>query len=317
MSTYQLLPQVKVSLQHILDHTKELDHPLVVAVSGIQKIGKTSLCYTLAHVLEQEYGLSTTVLSLDQHHQHPTTKKSILDILETLKHWIHIKTYSIILIEGTLLGFKPLPPTHDVWSQLVSRTTDDDHSRSLKRFNQSLIPLETHLYPLIDLFIQLSPIRLENWTLGTHLTTYQLYLHRLNRYGFFDQQFTTINDTTNNRSRHLVLLLDDDRKLVQHHQILDGLGQQQQESIWSRKGTNSIVGTRTSLKWLSGSHFSSHDRWLLTSIVRQQRKYILATLNPKVLFSFVMMSLLGVLGYSRRLSFIFEIVNKLYHVVSF
>ncbi|CAO3589857.1 unnamed protein product [Absidia cylindrospora] len=292
MALCQLLPQTKASLQHIVDYTTtntDTKQPLVVGIAGLPRIGKTTLCHTLSYVLEQDYGLETATLSLDTH---STSGNSLTDILATLKNWIQTKAYPVILVEGTFMGYKALSSTHRIWSQLSKQRQqqqNNDPILALQKFNQTLIPLELNLYPLINLFIQLSANELEDWqaSLGKQSTVFQLYLERLDKFGFFDQDEG--QRTNNNSSRHLVLFLDKDRKLVRQQMVIDGLGfQQQQQQLQLSKLGNvkyQVASTTTTAKRTTASTVSNRDQrrrsWLLSPLMQQQRKYIIATLNPR------------------------------------
>ncbi|KAI7853738.1 P-loop containing nucleoside triphosphate hydrolase protein [Circinella umbellata] len=76
-SSYSMLPQVEQSLQHILHHREAYlqdraqrqlpNRPFIVGVSGCQGSGKTTLCDTLAHLLNDEttHNLNVVTFSLD------------------------------------------------------------------------------------------------------------------------------------------------------------------------------------------------------------------------------------------------------------
>ncbi|ORZ14132.1 hypothetical protein BCR42DRAFT_418110 [Absidia repens] len=328
MASCQLLPQTKASLQHIVDYTSTTNtkQPLVVGIAGLPRIGKTTLCHTLSYALEQDYGLETATLSLDTH---STSNNSLAEVLATLKNWIRTEAYPVIFVEGIFMGYKALSSTHRIWSQLSKQqqqqpqqsqqSPNNDPFLALQKFNQTLIPLELNLYPLINLFIQLSANELEDWqaSLGKQSTVFQLYLERLDKFGFFDQDER--QQTNNNSSRHLVLFLDKDRRLIRQQKVIDGLRSQQlqQQQQLSKVGNvkHQVVSTTTTAKRTTASTAANRDHrrrtWLLSPLMQQQRKYIIATLNPRVLISFAMMSLLGLLGYSRRLSFILDFFNKI------
>ncbi|SAM09461.1 hypothetical protein [Absidia glauca] len=332
MSSCQLLPQAKSSLQHITDHINSNglecnERPLIVGLSGLPGIGKTTLSHTLGYILEQEHELPTMTLCLDK----TSAEHSLVELMETLEEWIRTKEYSVIFVEGALMGYRAIPSTHRVWSQLLERqlTPNDDSYHTLVKFNETLASLETHLYPLIDTFIQLSANHLDEWrsVLGNQSTVHQLYLERLDNYGFFDEgslsSSSPVRKTTRRHgsdhsevARHLVLYLDQDRKLVRSRRIVDGLSPPQEED----QNRNGIIQRSSALastvKRITAT--SGRDRrrtWMSSALIRQQRKYIIETLNPRVLISFAMMSLLGLLGYSRRLSFILDLFNKIHHFV--
>ncbi|KAI9277233.1 P-loop containing nucleoside triphosphate hydrolase protein [Phascolomyces articulosus] len=77
MQSYNMLPQVEQSLQHILHHREAYiqdrakrqlpNRPFIVGVSGCQGSGKTTLCDTLAHLLSdsEKHNLSVVSFSLD------------------------------------------------------------------------------------------------------------------------------------------------------------------------------------------------------------------------------------------------------------
>lgn len=330
MPSCQLLPQVKSSLQHITNHinSNALDcneRPLIVGLSGLPGMGKTTLSHTLGYILEQEHKLQTITLCLDK----TSSDYSLMDLMETLGDWIQTKEYSVIFIEGALVGYRAIPSTHRVWSQLLERqlTPKDDPYRSLIKFNETLVSLETHLYPLIDTFIQLSANHLDEWrsSLGNQFSVHQLYLERLGSYGFFDGKsaLSPVRRTTRRRgsdntevARHLVLYLDQDRKLVRSGRIVDGLSPPQKEDQTQNGIIQRSSASGSTLKRIIAT--SGHGRrraWMSSALMRQQQKYIIATLNPRVLISFAMMSLLGLLGYSRRLSFIIDLFNKIQHFI--
>ncbi|KAI9304313.1 hypothetical protein BJ944DRAFT_267017 [Cunninghamella echinulata] len=306
MPSYQLLPQVKASLEYILDHynKQEKEIPIVVGISGIPNIGKSTLCHTLSHILEQdEYQITNTILSLDDH------TLSLQDQVQTIQSWIQQKTYSIIFIEGTFLGYKPLLPNHRLWSLLKKNTIEKRKYQQWELFNQSLHTLQHTLYPLIQLFIQLSPTKLNEWQLSNQqLIMHRYYLERLNHFGFFDTQ----QENNNSQSRrHLTLIVDKDRKLIRKHLLLDGTYQQyldhQYQQQQQEKEKQIVVNSSNN----SGNLSTNNSKNLYLRLLRSNGNHqLLASLHPKVLISFAMMSLLGLLGYSRRLSIIFDFINK-------
>ncbi|KAI8338858.1 hypothetical protein BC941DRAFT_421408 [Chlamydoabsidia padenii] len=305
MSSCHLLPQAKVSLQHILDYiNNDNKRPIVVGLSGLSGMGKTTLSRTLEYVLKEEHNLQTTTLSMDD----TVTGYSWGYLSVTLNKLIDSNEHSVIIVEGGLLGYKSLPSSHRIWSQLLEhQPTNNSTCESLRLFNETLASLETNVYPYIDLFIQLTTNHLDEWRshLGDRFSVHQLYLERLNNYGFFDESSSSL------ATRHLALYLDHDRKMVQQKRIKDGLAPPQEQE--QQQGT-SYSGQRITTA-TSGTSSSIRKTWLLSPLMRQQRKYIISTLNPRVLISFAMMSLLGLLGYSRRLSFIIDLFNKIHHFV--
>ncbi|CAO3639954.1 unnamed protein product [Cunninghamella blakesleeana] len=288
MPSYQLLPQVKSSFDFILDYYNNNQHqqPIIVGVSGLPNIGKSTLCHTLSHLFEEEYQLNTTILSLDDH----STSSSLQEKIQLIKYWIQNRTYSIIFIEGTILGYKPLLPNHRLWSLLKK---NKHHHQQWERFNQSLYTLESTLYPFLQLFIHLTPS--SSFHQKQQFIMHRYYLERLNQFGFFD----TCSSSTHPKKRHLSLLLDDDLKLIKKQFILDGTYQQwlsdhhlQQQQLQS--------STNGNLPLTHHSNIKKKENLYLRLLRSHPNNQLLASLHPKVLISFAMMSLLGLLGYSRH-----------------
>ncbi|CAO3636498.1 unnamed protein product [Cunninghamella echinulata] len=232
--------------------------------------------------------------------------------VQTIQFWIQQKTYSIIFIEGTFLGYKPLLPNHRLWSLLKKNTIEKRKYQQWELFNQSLQTLQHTLYPLIQLFIQLSPTKLNEWQLSNQqLIMHRYYLERLNHFGFFDTQQQ--QDSSNNQShRHLTLIVDKDRKLIRKKQLLDGtyqqyLDHQHQQQQQQQQEKQVVVNSSNN----NGNLSANNNKNIYLRLLRSNRNHqLLASLHPKVLISFAMMSLLGLLGYSRRLSLIFDFINK-------
>ncbi|KAI8883393.1 P-loop containing nucleoside triphosphate hydrolase protein [Backusella circina FSU 941] len=115
--------------------------------------------------------------------------------------------FDIILFEGWMVGFKPVLDRNLIQTNGLSL----DQIRVL---NEQLKPYETELYPFFDIFIHLSPNKLEQvyqWRLqqehhmkstrgvsglsdddvrlfvDTYMPAYQLYLPRLDQVGFYGQ----------------------------------------------------------------------------------------------------------------------------------
>ncbi|KAF1803658.1 P-loop containing nucleoside triphosphate hydrolase protein [Mucor lusitanicus] len=156
-----------------------------------------------------------------------------------------VAPFDIILFEGWMLGFKTLPEK-DV-RQHVHLKFDQ-----VNVMNTELQKYESDLYPYFDIFIHLSPFKLEQvyqWRLqqehhmkqtrgvdglsdeavrmfvDTYMPAYELYLPRLDKVGFYGQGYLgeplkgyeglkRADGGYSEPNRHLRVVLDQDRKVV-------------------------------------------------------------------------------------------------------
>ncbi|KAI9312007.1 P-loop containing nucleoside triphosphate hydrolase protein [Dichotomocladium elegans] len=156
--------------------------------------------------------------------------------------------YDIVLFEGWSQGFKPLLESR------LARVKEEASSTSisklslahLEQMNRNLGRYEADLYPMFDIFIHLSPAKLEQvyqWRLqqehhmkttrgvegmsdeavrlfvDTYMPAYELYLPRLDEVGFFGQGPSRADGGYSAPSRHLKIVLDADRRVVKSELI--------------------------------------------------------------------------------------------------
>lgn len=158
--------------------------------------------------------------------------------------------FDIVLFEGWMLGFKPLPPK-------VLKTFDSLNLNQVQVMNSELTAYEQVLYPYFDIFIHLSPARLAQvyqWRLqqeqhmketrgvtglsdeavrifvDTYMPAYELYLPRLDKVGFYGQGYEgeklqpyagsqRADQGYSKPERHLRLVLDQDRRVIESRLI--------------------------------------------------------------------------------------------------
>lgn len=157
-----------------------------------------------------------------------------------------VAPFDIILFEGWMLGFKTLPEKNV--KQHVNLKFDD-----VNVMNTELQKYEDDLYPYFDIFIHLSPFKLDQvyqWRLqqehhmkqtrgvdglsdeavrvfvDTYMPAYELYLPRLDKVGFYGQGYLgeklkgyeglkRSDGGYSEPNRHLRVVLDQDRKVVE------------------------------------------------------------------------------------------------------
>jgi D-glycerate 3-kinase len=169
----------------------------------------------------------------------------------SLDQWKYPKApFDIILFEGWMLGFKPLPPK-------ALKTFDRLDLSQVQVMNSELAAYEQELYPYFDIFIHLSPARLDQvyqWRLqqehhmkqtrgvtglsdeavrifvDTYMPAYELYLPRLDKVGFYGQGYQgeklkpyeglyRADKGYSKPGRHLRLVLDQDRQVLESRSI--------------------------------------------------------------------------------------------------
>ncbi|KAI9264417.1 P-loop containing nucleoside triphosphate hydrolase protein [Sporodiniella umbellata] len=160
------------------------------------------------------------------------------------EHWKRaLAPIDIVLFEGWMLGFKPLPET------LLESTLRDKKETcpvfdslslgDLQTMNTALKQYETEIYPYFNSFIHLSPLNIQQvyqWRLeqerhmkstrgvsglsdegvkqfvDTYMPAYELYLPQLDHNSIFGNKEAAL---------HLRIVLDSERKVVQSNLLLD------------------------------------------------------------------------------------------------
>ncbi|KAG0173528.1 hypothetical protein DFQ28_008200 [Apophysomyces sp. BC1034] len=197
----------------------------------------------------------------------------------------------IVLFEGWSLGFKPLPKkeierlyqTKKKSNELVRFTQHPiEH---IQKMNEYLRFYERDLYPLMDIFIHLSPENREqvyHWRLeqehhakesrgveglsdeavrefvDTYMPAYELYLPRLIEVGFFGQgrhgenlkDYEGLNRRDGGYSgaeRHMHMTLDQDRRVIRSQRIKESVLEKLQTSA---PGDNKSQGADS--RWING-----------------------------------------------------------------
>ncbi|KAL1936160.1 hypothetical protein VTP01DRAFT_294 [Rhizomucor pusillus] len=228
--------------------------------------------------------------------------------------------YDIILFEGWSQGFKPLPAdelervyreacaANEKGSCLLHSRLPQHSLAHLIKMNESLKQYEDKLYPFFDIFIHLSPAKLEqvyDWRLqqehhmketrkvdgmsdeavrafvDTYMPAYELYLPRLDRVGFYGQGLrgeplqpyegpVRKDGGYSGSERHLRLVLDPHRHVI-HKQLF-------KELVFS--DTKTATGSNS---------------WKLSS-----RRFGSRSTLPKLLLSCTLVGLLGFIGYTRK-----------------
>ncbi|KAI8085136.1 P-loop containing nucleoside triphosphate hydrolase protein [Halteromyces radiatus] len=163
----------------------------------------------------------------------------------------------IILFEGWSLGFKSVTLAQLQHMYEQSNLLQQHGLHDLAILNDFLVKYEEKLYPKMDIFLHLAPIELEQvyqWRLqqehhmqqtrnvkglsdeavrtfvDTYMPAYTLYLSRLNKVGFFGVNGERQRSyegwyrkdggySDNTLARHLRLVLDHDRRMVQCQDI--------------------------------------------------------------------------------------------------
>ncbi|KAI9473648.1 MAG: P-loop containing nucleoside triphosphate hydrolase protein [Benjaminiella poitrasii] len=177
------------------------------------------------------------------------------DRLESSQWKYPVAPFDIVLFEGWMLGFKPLNEITESDVERINRNNSGAVQLKLEDvrvLNEELRRYEKELYPFLDIFIHLSPARLEQvyaWRLeqehhmkqtrgvsglsdeavrafvDSYMPAYELYLPRLDKVGFFGQGYkgeSLKNYEGREREdkgysgseRHLKIVLDQDRKVV-------------------------------------------------------------------------------------------------------
>ncbi|CEP10980.1 hypothetical protein [Parasitella parasitica] len=170
-----------------------------------------------------------------------------------------VAPFDIILFEGWMLGFKTLPESS------VKQHANLDFDQ-VNVMNTELNKYEDELYPYFDIFIHLSPCKLDQvfqWRLqqehhmkqtrgvdglsdeavrvfvDTYMPAYELYLPRLDKVGFYGQGYLgeslkryeglkRLDGGYSQPNRHLRVVLDQDRRVVESGTIREiSVGAQQ------------------------------------------------------------------------------------------
>ncbi|KAI8364484.1 P-loop containing nucleoside triphosphate hydrolase protein [Choanephora cucurbitarum] len=201
--------------------------------------------------------------------------------------------FDIVLFEGWMLGFKPLP------TSLISNTHH-------QRLNQLLIPYHLQMYPYFDIFIHLSPQQLNQvyqWRLqqehslkltkgqglsdeavrlfvDSYMPAYQLYLPRLDQVGFYGyglhgephaayEGLFRRDHGYSQPNRHLRIVLDSDRRVLDSQTIREPNQTQQVGWLTTKRmcrialvGLLGFVGYR-GRRWVIHQFFKFSNRWSL------------------------------------------------------
>ncbi|KAI8378572.1 P-loop containing nucleoside triphosphate hydrolase protein [Blakeslea trispora] len=207
--------------------------------------------------------------------------------------------FDIVLFEGWMLGFKPLP--NSLLTQFKLSQAD------IQVMNRLLEPYQHDIYPLFDIFIHLSPQQLEQvyqWRLeqeqymklargvdglsdeavrlfvDSYMPAYQLYLPRLDRVGFYGyglhgepiERYEGLfrrDGGYSQPSRHLKILLDQDRRVIDSQTLREP--NQVVSHVWLTKqrmcrialvGLLGFVGYR-GRRWMIHQFFKFSNRWSL------------------------------------------------------
>ncbi|KAI7875708.1 P-loop containing nucleoside triphosphate hydrolase protein [Lichtheimia hyalospora FSU 10163] len=161
--------------------------------------------------------------------------------------------YDVILFEGWSQGFKPL--LSDELERVHRHATPNSCIAKLplaylSQMNTNLEQYESQLYSMFDIFIHLSPAKLEqvyNWRLqqehhmkatrgvqgmsdqdvrafvDTYMPAYELYLPRLDKVGFFGQGPQRHDRGYSAPGRHLRIVLDQERRVIDSVHIKEHL----------------------------------------------------------------------------------------------
>lgn len=186
-----------------------------------------------------------------------------------------IAPFDIILFEGWMLGFKTLPEKKV--KQHVNLKFDQ-----VKVMNTELKKYEDDLYPYFDIFIHLSPAKLDQvyqWRLqqehhmkqtrgvdglsdeavrmfvDTYMPAYELYLPRLDKVGFYGQGYSgeklkgyeglkRSDGGYSQPNRHLRVVLDQDRKVTESGTFKEIIVDSQQTSIIANAATTNNFFTK-------------------------------------------------------------------------
>lgn len=161
-NNYDMLPQTKESLSHILKHyelyrkERKQSQPMIVGISGCQGSGKTTLCDTLSHLLkEAPYNLRVVNFSLD-------------DVYLTHKDQVALsKRYpnNVLYQQRGQAGSHDLNLLQDTFQQLLNnkeKVPIPVYDKSCFGGQGDRLPKEQWKYPLAPFDIVL----FEGWMLG-------------------------------------------------------------------------------------------------------------------------------------------------------
>lgn len=204
--------------------------------------------------------------------------------------------FDIVLFEGWMLGFKPLPSK-------VLKSFDSLDLNQIQVMNIELAAYEQELYLYFDIFIHLSPEKLDQvyqWRLqqehhmkqtrdvsglsdeavrvfvNTYMPAYKLYLPRLDKVGLYGQGYNgeklqpyeglnRADQRYSKPERHLRLVLDQDRRVVESRAIKEA--------------------TTTEVAAFSSSSTTAVSNYFL---------------SKKIIYSCAFVGVLGLIGYKRQ-----------------